>query len=130
MVVLPWTWQSCSRCEGQQESHTLIKDHGAKNKTPPVGITPRDSRRCEKALYCTRFNYHAYTLELLLCINVSWTGFLLKIPISGEECAAMHLVSELEPRLTAGITHHGWKDCPDRRHGSIACEPKLQRCRA
>lgn len=30
----------------------------------------------------------------------------LKVPISGEECAAMHLVSELEPRLTEGITCH------------------------
>lgn len=32
VVAFPWTWQSGSRCEGQQQSHILIKDQGAKNK--------------------------------------------------------------------------------------------------
>lgn len=41
VVVFPWTWQSCSRCEGQQESHILIKDQRAKNKTPPAGTALR-----------------------------------------------------------------------------------------
>lgn len=80
--MFPWSWQSCSRCEGQQESHILIKDQGAKNKTPPAGAALRDSRRCEKALQCTRFNYHAYTLGLLLRINVSRTGPLLRKPLA------------------------------------------------
>lgn len=41
VVVFQWTWQSYSRCEGQQQSHILIKDQGAKNKTPPAGATLR-----------------------------------------------------------------------------------------
>ncbi len=40
-LVFPWTWQSCSRCEGQQGSHILIKVQGAKNKSPPAGTTLR-----------------------------------------------------------------------------------------
>ena len=81
VVMFQWTWQSCSRCEGQKQSHILIKDQIAKNKTPPAGSTLRDSRRCEKALRCTPSNYHAYTPGLLLCINVSWTGLQLRMPL-------------------------------------------------
>lgn len=124
--MLPWTWQNCRRCEGQQESHTLIKDQGAKNKTPPVGTTPRDSRRCEKAQY-TRFNYHACTLELLLCINVSWTGCLLRYPLvvrNVPQCTWFLNSSQYWQQESHGMNE---KTVLRRKHFMIACEPKLER---
>lgn len=41
--------------------------------------------------------------------------FSAKEAISGEECAAMHLESELEPRLAAGITCHSGSDSPEKQ---------------
>lgn len=127
-IVLPWSWQSCSRCEGHQESHILIKDQRAKNKTAPACTALRDSRRCEKALQCTRSNYHAYTVGLLLCINVSWTGFLLRKPLAGKnvpQCTWSLSWSQdwqQESHTTTEVTS------PERKHRRqllIVCVPSL-----
>lgn len=102
-----WTWQHCSRCEGQPGSHILIKDRAAKNTTnpPPQARLPtgtpltRWSR--EKPQSC---NYHACTTGLLFCINVSWTASLLLKPLAAHNVPQCTWSLIAGQQLTPGVT--------------------------